>query len=246
MRRSGGTVFLAILSIGFAAIPQTGLPRPQAEAVLRDVGQAESALRSSSKAEYGGMQDVIQSARWTDSGISRDPNLPVVLVDASTATVLDYTLRAARSADGQHFDVSLTVTQLRGCNPGWFLDDRSRMYLGAPFGCGTDAPTAARLSREDGQRTIRTVIAVELEINGRDRKGFGDLGALLHAAQTRLTISALDDTSATTADYTLRIALSDDRAHYLASLTPSEVKGCTGVGWFADERNIIYVGHPVC
>jgi hypothetical protein len=115
---------------------ETTLSRQQAFRVLRDVAQTEITGLAASGAGFGDLGDVMQAPGWTDRGyVTRDLTIPVVTIDESSASVLNYTLQATRSADKKHFNASLTPIA-RGCGTAWFVDDRSFViWEGTPPDC---------------------------------------------------------------------------------------------------------------
>ena len=75
------------------------------------------------------------TAAWKPVDGSRT-RLVDAIVDSSTATVVDYTLRLTRSEDRKHFQLSLTPTVAKASDPrpSWFGDDRFVIYTGKPIG----------------------------------------------------------------------------------------------------------------
>jgi hypothetical protein len=88
---------------------------------------------AATKNGWGDLSEVVRAG-----GMQRAETIPsMTIVDSSTATVLDYTLRLTRSDDKKHFQVSLTPTVAK---PGdsrisWFSFDQDNLiiYTGTPI-----------------------------------------------------------------------------------------------------------------
>ena len=91
---------------------------------------------------------------------------------------------------------------------------------------------------------MRAVASAEVELAASAGKGYGDLSAI--ASKLGSEIKVTDPSSGVILDYAVRITLSVDRQHFQASLTPITPHGCSGLAWFADDRFVIYTGHPIC
>jgi hypothetical protein len=136
--RKGGTVALllcVVVAASSASTPaQETLSQDQAFRVLRDVGQTEATGISSQGHGYGDLSDVLSNPGWMDRYyVTRDLSIPIRRTGATSAAVLDYTLRVTVSADRQHYQASLTPPFRNGCNASaWFVDERLVVYVGHP------------------------------------------------------------------------------------------------------------------
>jgi hypothetical protein len=126
---------LATTPIAFssgAARARESLSREQGLTIVRVVVSAEVELRASGNG-WGDLSDVVRVGN-----MQRGEALPPAkIVDSSTATVLDYTLRLTRSDDKKHLQVSLTptVTKLGDNRISWFSLDQTEwiIYTGQPI-----------------------------------------------------------------------------------------------------------------
>ena len=132
---------VAIAAVGLTGVlsplraAQDTLTASDAVALIRDVGTVEANGFGMKGREFGDLGEVSGSPEWNDKMIKRRPdNLPFKIVDASSATVEDYTLRVSRSVDKRHFEASLTPVG-KGCGKAWFVDDRNVIFVGSPIGC---------------------------------------------------------------------------------------------------------------
>ena len=135
MQRMLIVALLATTPIAFssgAARAQESLSREQGLTIVRVVVSAEVELRASGNG-WGDLSDVVRVGNLQRG----EAFPPAKIVDSSTATVLDYTLRLTRSDDKKHLQVSLTptVAKLGDNRISWFSLDQTEwiIYTGQPI-----------------------------------------------------------------------------------------------------------------
>jgi hypothetical protein len=141
----GLLVALALSMSTGATHAKESLSREDGLRVMRGVLTLEVAVHNGARgteSEWGDLAQVVKvsdsdSAAWKPlDGPRTKTRLVDVVVDSTTATVFDYTLRLTRSDDKKHFQLSLTPTVTNASDPrlSWFADDRLLIYTGKPIG----------------------------------------------------------------------------------------------------------------
>ena len=137
MRKLVLVALLAAATLSLGAVPiraQASLQRDQALSIVRGVMTVEVDDFFAQGKGFGDLVEVVSASQRDPGAWTQRAGLPLKILDSSTATVLDYTIRLTRSDDKKHVQVSLTPTVSKGCEAlSWFIDDRLLIYTGKPL-----------------------------------------------------------------------------------------------------------------
>jgi hypothetical protein len=131
-------VVLVLAVVSSRALPaRASLSREAGLRVMRGVLTLEVEGFASSH-RWDDLATVVQRserdpAAWRPLDGSR-ATLVDAVVDASTATILDYRLQLTRSDDATHLQVTLTPHDgPNGSRPSWFADEHGVIFVGQPI-----------------------------------------------------------------------------------------------------------------
>ena len=114
----------------------------QGVSIMRLVASAEVAVsqsrgqsrdRQPEQSGYGTLAEMIEMLH-PQPALESFSSLPAITAsDATSASLLDYSLRVIRSEDRQHY--AATLTPVKGCGLAFSVDDRNVIYTGRSIGC---------------------------------------------------------------------------------------------------------------
>jgi hypothetical protein len=139
MRIAAVMLALACFSGGFNVRPAAlaSVPAPPQDAAVLSEDDGLQTMRRLIAAQLDGRPE---GERYSTLSIGLLRRLPTVQsaphIDPDTVSFKGYRLRMTLSADGRHFQTSLTPES--GCGTSWFSDERGVIYVGRANRCATN------------------------------------------------------------------------------------------------------------
>jgi len=118
---------LAVVAVPRLQDSKDQLSSKQALALVRTLSSTEATFKGMGSG-YGSLQDALKLGQLEKS-------FSIVVIDSSSATVKDYRISVAATADGQHFQISLHPAS--GCGVSFFTNESGVIYQGIALGCPT-------------------------------------------------------------------------------------------------------------
>jgi hypothetical protein len=116
---------LAVVAIPRLQDSKDQLSSKQALALVRTLSSTEATLKGMGSG-YGSLKDALKLGQLEKS-------FSIVAIDNSSATVKDYRISVAATADGKHFQISLHPAS--GCGVSFFTNESGVIYQGIALGC---------------------------------------------------------------------------------------------------------------